>query len=101
MKKILFFCLVMMFSLKTFAGSLAGGYPLCVTKKLYEQFMSAYMRGDEQECVYLLKEGSGCFLLSAELPVSVLEESIWSSQAKIRLHATGTILWTHFKNIKK
>ena len=98
MKKILIFCILTALSLPVFGTTLRGGYPVCTTKKMYEQFIKAYMRDDKKECGYLL--GNGCFLLAGGMNITILDQSTWSNIAKIRVFAgTDTIImWTHIKN---
>jgi hypothetical protein len=102
MKKIFFFCLLIFLYFDLLAANtLRGGYPGCVTKKLYEQFMTAYMQSQTSECEYLLK--NGCFFPPAGLKISILEQSALTARAKVRvfLQQDAVILWTHYKNINR
>ncbi len=103
MKKILLFCLLVFLSFESIsASSLKGGFPSCVTKELYEEFMNSYMRHDEKNCEYLLKKNF-CFFLPAGLKIAILEQSAWKGHAKIRvfLKKDAVIMWTHLKNINR
>ena len=101
MKKILFFCILMgLYYIPVSGDSLKGGYPVCVTKKSYQEFMSAYMNGNEREGRYLLE--NGCFLLPGGLKITVLDRSAWGANAKVRVFIgdEAMVMWTHYKNIQ-
>ena len=106
MKKIIgLFCMMMIgvVSIKPiFADSLKGGFPVCVTKETYEQFVKAYREENKKEYQYLL-EKNFCFLLPAGLELTVLDRSLLSHAARVRIFLgdEAMIFWTHTKNIKK
>lgn len=93
---VFFFC-----GASLFADVLVGGYPVCVSESLYEQFMSSYLAGDMKNCEYLAR--NGCFFPEKGVSVSVLEKSGLTSRAKIRLFFDGRALdmWTHYKNVRE
>lgn len=102
MKKILiFFVLFFLPAISLGAASLKGGYPVCVTKELYDQARAAILKDDKREVQYLFK--SGCFAPEGGASVTLLELSEWSGVAKVRIFAGGEafIMWTSYKNIKK
>lgn len=103
MRKILFFCaLIILYTLPVFGASLAGGYPVCVTKELYQLFLkNCILQENEKDCQFLLN--AGCFILPEKTEVTVLEQSAWTMNAKVRISTEYGIIigWTHVKNIKK
>jgi hypothetical protein len=101
MKKIIFFCALMLWNFPASGETLAGGYPVCVSKELHEQFMTAYMAENKREYQHLLK--NGCFLLPEGMKITILEQSLLTAIAKVRVFAGNEtlVMWTHVKNIRK
>ena len=102
MKKILFFCLLMILCFKSIIGdTLKGGFPSCVTKEKFTQIMTAYARGNKIEYEYLLK--NGCYFLPGGLKIAVLEQSLFKGYVKVRIFAgdQAVVMWTNLENIKR
>lgn len=84
-----------------FADTLRGGYPACLTKELYNQFMNAYMDQNEPELEYLLR--SGCGFPQSGLKVALLDYSMLDAKAKVRIFIgdKAVVMWTHYKNVNR
>jgi hypothetical protein len=82
------------------AASLKGGYGACVSKDLFDQFISASVEKDERAFQYLLK--NGCIVTKAGIEVSVLDTT-WTGTAKVRAYVgdSAIILWTNTENIQR
>lgn len=102
MKMILFFFVIMcFFGGQLYADTLAGGFPACLKKKSYDQFIRAYMDKNKPELEYLLK--NGCGFPDSGLKVAVLDYSVWDANAKVRIFIgdQAVVMWTHYKNIRR
>jgi len=102
MKKIFFWIIVLFFFAPPIsAATLKGGYPVCVSEESYKQFLKSYLAGNISDCEYLLREK--CFFFDRGLKATVLEKSLFSASAKIRIFLEGQYaeMWTHYKNIEE
>lgn len=82
------------------AETLKGGYGACLSEELFDQFISASVKKDEQAFQYLLK--NGCIITKAGINVSVLDRT-WTGTSKIRAYVgnNAVVLWTNNENIQK
>jgi hypothetical protein len=98
---ILLFIFVILICYPVFGASLKAGYPICVTKELYQQFERAVIQDDKRELQYLKK--SGCFMPAQELKVTILDQSLWAAIIRIRVFAGDQAfeMWTASKNVKR
>lgn len=101
MKKIAFSLLLVTALMTTAqAETLKGDYGACVSEDLFDQFISASVKKDEQAFQYLLKHG--CIITKAGIKISVLDRT-WTGTAKVRAYVgdSAVILWTNTENIQR
>jgi len=87
-------------STSTYAETFKGGYGACLSEDLFDQFISASVKKDEQAFQYLLK--NGCIITKAGIQVSVLDRT-WTGTAKVRAYVgdSAVVLWTNTENIQR
>ena len=101
MKKILIILFFLVLTISTVhAETLGGGYTACITKGLFDEWVTALVKNDKRAMNYLLK--NGCIITKAGIPISVLDRK-WSGKVKVRAYVKdqAIILWTYQENIQK
>lgn len=98
MKKLLAAALVLLSVSSASAATTNGGYPACVTEDMFDQFIQAMNRKDEDGLYYLMTHG--CTIPDKGLKISVLDTT-FSGKAKIRIYVgnDAIVMWTNIENV--
>ena len=76
--------------------SIKGGYLACTSRDYYNQMMDAVSRHDKMAENYLINN-MYCFSTPNGSPISVLDVSLWTGIAKVRLYspdgAAADVVW--------
>jgi len=101
MKKILLLLLMVATLITTAqAETLKSGSAACVSKDLYDQFLSAAVKKDQPGLRYLFEHG--CIITKDNFQISVLDQS-WTGTAKVRAYLgdDAVVLWVRNESIQK
>ncbi|MCZ6802986.1 MAG: hypothetical protein O7D86_03380 [Proteobacteria bacterium] len=82
------------------AASLKGGYVVCLSEDLYDEYVTATIKEGEPALNYVFN--NGCTIAKAGLKISVLDWS-WTGVSKVRLYLENDaiVLWTAMENINR
>jgi len=78
-----------------YAGTLNGGYGVCLSESIYDEWVSTDNTGRN----YLLKSNK-CFVLNKGVKYSVIDRGWLSSKIRVYVGDTSAVVWTPNENLK-